>query len=97
MKGPGDSLIVKNSLETITGVIADVGDKIGDGLKSGVDWVIEHEPASPIYQRLCNPLFKFFKAGGAIQSLIQNGNITDTQKKPSRTQKPSKKDSIKVS
>ena len=84
LKGPGDSPIVKKSLETITDAIADVGNKIGDGLKSGVDWVIEHEPDSPIYQRLCNPLFKFFKAGGAIQSLIQNGNITDTQKKSRR-------------
>ncbi|MBR1722407.1 MAG: hypothetical protein IJ727_08010 [Treponema sp.] len=81
MKGGRDSPVVKNTLERLTGAIADIGEKLDGGLKGGVDWVIEHEPDSPVYQSLCNPLFNFFMAGGAIQSRIQNGNIADTSKK----------------
>ena len=80
MKGGRDSPIVRNSLEQVTGAIADIGDKIGNGLKSGVDWVIENEPDLPVYQRLCNPLFGFFMAGGAVQSWIQNRNLDNTSK-----------------
>ena len=80
MKGGRDSPIVRNSLEQVTGAIADIGDKIGNGLKSGVDWVIENEPDLPVYQRLCNPLFGFFMAGGAVQSWIQNRNLGNTSK-----------------
>jgi len=80
MKGGRDSPIVRNSLEQVTGAIADIGDKIGNGLKSGVDWVIENELDLPVYQRLCNPLFGFFMAGGAVQSWIQNRNLGNTSK-----------------
>ena len=80
MKGGRDSPIVRNSLEQVTGAIADIGDKIGNGLKSGVDWVIENEPDLPVYQRLCNPLFGFFMVGGAVQSWIQNRNLDNTSK-----------------
>ena len=80
MKGGRDSPIVRNSLEQVTGAIVDIGDKIGNGLKSGVDWVIENEPDLPVYQRLCNPLFGFFMAGGAVQSWIQNRNLGNTSK-----------------
>ena len=87
MKGGRDSPIVRNSLEQVTGAIADIGDKIGNGLKSGVDWVIENQPDLPVYQRLCNPLFGFFMAGGAVQSWIQNRNLGNTSKNAAENSK----------